>query len=128
MKQSPIMRFVMQLVGITAVLCGIAVMLSASGNLGLAVQPIVCIFGVLFSITSLSYYMVVKAATKSPRSFTTAFMLSSSLRLLIYGAFIALYCHLHKDVAMTFALTFFALYIIYTGFEIKSVLGFMKGK
>jgi hypothetical protein len=128
MKQSPFILFAVKLSVLSALLFGAAYYMSASSYLELSKHQLAMMFIILFIITSLSFYIVMQSAQKSPRTFTYAFMFSSTIRLLVYGAFIALYCHWHPQVAIPFAVTFFVLYMVYTGFEIGSLLGFLKQK
>jgi hypothetical protein len=128
MKQSPFILFAVKLSLLSAVLFGMAYYMSGSGYIGLSRHQLAMMFIILFIITLLSFYIVMQSAQKSPRTFTYAFMFSSTIRLLVYGVFIALYCHWRPQVAMPFAVTFFVLYMIYTGFEIGSLLGFLKQK
>lgn len=128
MKQSPFFSFIIQLLAMSLILVAAIYMLRAGDNISLSFKAIGLIFVTLVAVTSISYYFGIQAVNKSPRSFTNGFMLSSFSRLFIYGAVIAIYCHWHQSVALQFAFVFFALYVIYTAFEIRSVLGYMKKK
>jgi hypothetical protein len=127
MKSNPFVAFLLQLFGLSAFLFGILfvvftkVMVTQGMPLGL-------MFIVLFFITAFSHFILLRSAKKGAQAFTYAFMGISMVRLVIYGVFIVLYGYNHHEVVKLFALTFFALYIIYTAFEIRSVLGYMKGK
>lgn len=89
-------------------------------------MPLGLMFIMLFVITGTSHLILTKAGARGGQPFTYAFMVTSMVRLVIYGVFIVIYGYSHHEVAKVFALTFFALYVIYTAFEIRSVLGYMK--
>jgi hypothetical protein len=125
MKQGSFVGFLLQLFGISAFLFGILFFVFTRYYI-VANMPLGLMFIVLFVITALSHLILLNSAKKSAQAFTYAFMGVSMVRLVIYGVFIVLYGYKHHEVAKVFALTFFALYIIYTVFEIRSVLGYMK--
>jgi hypothetical protein len=127
MKQGSFVGFLLQLFGLSAFLFGILFLVFTRYYIVQA-MPLGLMFIVLFVVTALSHLILLKAAKKSAQAFTYAFMGISMVRLVMYGVFIVLYGYQHHEVAKIFALTFFALYIIYTAFEIRSVLGYMKGK
>ncbi|HSY77321.1 MAG TPA: hypothetical protein VK890_10715 [Bacteroidia bacterium] len=127
MKQNSFTAFLLQLFGLSAILYGglFVVFTKVSVTPGI---PLGLMFLMLFCITAISHFILLNAGRKNPQAFTYSFMATSMVRLVIYGIFIVLYGYKHPDIAKVFAITFFALYIIYTVFEIRSVLGSLKGK
>ncbi|MGP8217158.1 MAG: hypothetical protein ACLQQ4_16430, partial [Bacteroidia bacterium] len=123
MKQGSFLSFFLQLLGLSAILFGLLflvftrVIVTPGLPLGLMVA-------ILFAITFISHFILMRAGKKSPQAFTYSFMFTSVIRLIIYGIFIVLYGYKHTSIAKTFAITFFGMYIVYTVFEIRSVLNF----
>jgi len=128
MKKNSFTSFAIQLVLLTAVIYAGLYYMSVKDIVVLPVRPVTYISIVLFLVTLLTYYIIVRQAAKSPRGFTYTYMLISAARLFIYAAFIGIYCYRHRELMMPFVLVFFALYIIYLVFELRAVLGFLKGK
>jgi len=127
MKQKSFPIFLLQLFGLSAILFGVFSLLF-SKVIPVTGVPLGLMFLMLFVITAFSHLILMQAGKKNPRTFTYSFMFTSLTRLVIYGAFIVIYGRGHADIVKPFVLTFFVLYIIYTVFEIRSVLGFLKGK
>lgn len=127
MKQNSFIGFILQLFGLSAFLFGVLFFVFTRFII-VANMPLGLMLLMLFFITGASHLILTRAGTKSAQAFTYAFMVTSMVRLVIYGIFIVLYGYNHHEVAKVFALTFFALYVIYTAFEIRSVLGYMKKK
>jgi hypothetical protein len=127
MKQGPFVVFLLQLFGLSAILFGILFVVFTRYWI-VPGMPLGLMFIVLFIITAISHTILMRVSQKGAQAFTYSFMGISMARLLIYGIFIVLYGYKHHEVAKVFALTFFGLYIIYTAFEIRSVLGYMKKK
>ncbi len=81
-----------------------------------------------FSVTLLVHYVLLKSTAKKFSRFTANFMLSTALKLLLYLAVIVIYALFNKDDAINFIITFFALYVLFTIFEVVSILNFSKAK
>ena len=78
------------------------------------------------SITLYSHLRLIKACEQNIRKFTTVYMLSVTLKLLTYLSFLLTCLLIDHSNALTFVLTFFALYLCYTVFEVIHVLNFLK--
>ncbi len=127
MKQGSFVAFLLQLFGLTAILYGVLYMFFTK-VMPVTGIPLEVMLGMLFAVTALSHFIIIQSGKKNPRAFTYAFMFTSLTRLVVYGVFIVLYGRQHSDIVKPFVLSFFVLYIIYTVFEIRSVLGYLKGK
>ena len=69
-----------------------------------------------------------KAAGKRPQQFPAYFMMTTAIKLFSSFMFIVPYAYLNKSEATRFILTFFLFYVIYTVFEIVSILGYLKSQ
>jgi len=77
-------------------------------------------------VTTFGHLWVLKATGLNTRKFTTTFMASVTFKLLIYLTFMLVYLMIDHSQVITFVLTFFILYIIFTIFEVIQVLDFIK--
>lgn len=116
--------FLLKLLVLTMVLFGISFYIFSK----LIVLPMPCgiMLLVLFSITALSHYLVMRTADKGPQVFTRTYMSLSSGRLIAYSIFVFAWCFGHRDFAKEFVLTFFVYYIFYAMFEVRTVRAFFK--
>jgi hypothetical protein len=69
-----------------------------------------------------SHLFLLKAATVSNKKFTQSFMLSTTVKLLLYLVAMAAYAFTHRELAKLFILNFTALYFIYTPFDVIMIL------
>jgi len=78
------------------------------------------------TVTTMGHLWVIRAADQNPMKFTTAFMASVTLKLLVYLFFMLIYLLIDHSEVISFILTFIALYIAFTIFEVIQVLKFIK--
>lgn len=81
---------------------------------------------VIALVTTIGHLWILKAAAQNMRRFTTAFMASVTLKLMVYLTFMLVYLLLNKSQVIPFVLTFIAFYIIFTIFEVIQVLNVIK--
>ena len=127
MKQSSLLNFFVRLLILSLAVYGLLVLLFTKVWVNPAMPNELMVL-VLLVVTGTSYLVVVKTGDKNPNTFTRSYMSTSSLRLILYSIFAIVYCFGHRDIAKTFVATFFILYIVYTIFEVKSVLSYFKKK
>jgi hypothetical protein len=77
-------------------------------------------------ITAIGHLLIVKAAAQNMRRFTTAFMASVTLKLIVYLIFILVYLLIDRTHVIPFVSTFLAFYILFTIFEVTQVLAIVK--
>ncbi|MCF8297603.1 MAG: hypothetical protein K9J13_08695 [Saprospiraceae bacterium] len=75
-----------------------------------------------FSVTLIVHYILVKSTEKKFSKFTASFMLSTTVKLMLYLGVIVIYSLFYKDDAINFIITFFALYVLFTTFEVVSIV------
>ncbi len=78
------------------------------------------------TVTTIGHLWVVKASGQNAMKFTTAFMASVSLKLMVYLFFMLIYLMIDRSQVIPFVLTFITFYISFTVFEVIQVLGFIK--
>jgi hypothetical protein len=79
-----------------------------------------------FVITAVVHYVLLRITELNPRKFVGYFMLATTLKLLNYLIVIIIYVFTVKTGVLPFILAFFALYIIYTVFEVANILSQTK--
>jgi len=94
-----------------------------SAYFSLIIPFVVLIF---FSATISSYYFLIKACEKRFSQFSSVFMLATFGKFFFYIVFMALYLFINRDEALQFLITFSSLYLIYTIFEVASILSTIK--
>ncbi|HEY3389673.1 MAG TPA: hypothetical protein VGK38_08895 [Prolixibacteraceae bacterium] len=77
-------------------------------------------------VTSIGHLWILKAAGQNTRRFTTAFMASVTLKLMVYLTFMLVYLLVDHSQVIPFALTFVTFYISFTIFEVIQVLNYIK--
>lgn len=85
-------------------------------------------FLVLFflAVTLFIHWFLLKALRKSFAGFINRFMLATLLKLLIYFGVLVVRLLLSRENATAFILVYFALYLIYTGFEVLAIFRHTK--
>jgi len=77
----------------------------------------------LFMIVTVAvHYVLLRITMLNPRKFVSYFMLATFLKLMNYMIVVVVYVFTVKEGILSFVLNFFALYIIYTVFEVVSIL------
>lgn len=78
------------------------------------------------TVTTIGHLWIVRASGQNTRKFSTAFMASVTLKLMIYLTFLLVYLLIDRSQAIPFVLTFITFYILFTIFEVLAVLDFIK--
>ena len=81
---------------------------------------------IIASLTAFGHIRLIKACELNMRKFATVFMLSVTMKLIVYLSFLLIGLLIDHSNAMTFVLTFFILYVCYTVFEVIEALKFLK--
>lgn len=79
-----------------------------------------------FAVNSVVYYILLSATGKNFSKFMTNFMASTFVKLMVYLAVMLIYVYLFPKNALPFIIEYFILYIIYSVFEVISILSFSK--
>jgi hypothetical protein len=91
------------------------------------VHPLAYVIVTFFALITLgAYYAIQKGSKNDPGSFQLYFMGSSVLRVLLCMTAVFIYVFLASERELQFALNFFAIYFIYTGFEIYGILSNLR--
>ncbi len=91
-------------------------------HLGLTVSVFPFIV-LLFIIVSFgSHYFMLKTVAISFRKFTNSFLMSTTVKLLLYLSIMAAYAFTNREIAKIFIFNFAAIYFIYTPFDVIMIM------
>jgi hypothetical protein len=90
----------------------------------LPVFPFLLLFILVINI--LIHSLLVVSSGRGKIKFETAYLVSFFIKFLGYIIFMMLYTKTHRENAVIFVAGLFFLYLVYTFFEIKSILSFLK--
>ena len=76
----------------------------------------------MFAITVVMLWLIGKSMEGKLSRFANVFMLLNFGKLLLYTLIIFLYAYLNREDAVSFIVSFFIYYLLYTGFEIFVLL------
>ena len=79
-----------------------------------------------YSVNLVVYYILLSATGKNFSKFMTNFMASTFVKLIVYVAALLIYVYFFPKNALPFIIEYFVLYIIYSIFEVLSLLNFSK--
>ncbi|MBN1651922.1 MAG: hypothetical protein JW857_11375 [Bacteroidales bacterium] len=86
--------------------------------------PFILLF--FLSISLIVHRFLLKKADGNHGKFINAFLLTTTVKLLLFLSVILIYVLLNRSDAIGFILTFFAYYLVFTVFEILSILKFLR--
>ena len=89
--------------------------------------PIFLFLPVFFlAINLFIFFILIKALEKNSYRFNSNVILTTTLKLFIYFAVVVIYFLIVKVKILEFAVAFFALYIIFSFFETRSIIKTLK--
>lgn len=80
----------------------------------------------LYAINFLLFAKLSQALQNKPNRFINAYMLLNFGKLFLYIAVIAVYVYMHREDAIPFTITFFIYYVLFTAYEIITLLKIKK--
>jgi hypothetical protein len=84
------------------------------------------LFILFYVITAIVHYFLLRIIVLNPGKFVGYFMLATFLKLMNYLILVVVYAFYVKEGILPFILSFFALYIVYTVFEVATILAQTK--
>lgn len=120
------MRFFRNLALLTAVICVVIGALVQFTGYTL-VHPLTWYTLVFFIfITGFTYYLIELGNKNDPGSLHVYYLASMGFRMVLSLAVVALYIYFYKEHRLMFVFNFFALYFLFTGFEVYSLLSNLR--
>ncbi|MBI2968579.1 MAG: hypothetical protein HYY40_12315 [Bacteroidetes bacterium] len=87
---------------------------------------LIFIFIVLYGVTLLVHYLLLRAAAYNPRLFIRYYSATTFVKLLVYFIFVLISTFSDRSNAAVFILTFFILYLAFTFFEVAYLMKQLK--
>jgi len=75
-----------------------------------------------YLVTAVVHYALLRISAMNPRKFVGYFMLATFAKLMVYLVVMVAYVFKVREGMLAFVLSFFMLYIIYTVFEVVTIL------
>ena len=122
------MRFIGQLSILTVVvgIAGAALFLTVLKDYYLPVFPLLLLF---FAVLTAGFHLILtNSLKKKPDKFTYLFMGLSAVKLLMMLLLVVIYLILRRETVITFLAGTFLLYLVFTLFEVKTLLSLVQGK
>ncbi len=120
--KSSFKRFAIQMLALTVILLVVwaaLFFLLPSGILSPAIPVIIVFF---FGVTLSVYYVMLQSASNRFPRFANSFMIVTLGKLLLFAVLMLIYALANREDAVRFITAFFALYLVYTIFEVAAFL------
>jgi hypothetical protein len=116
-------KFTLLYIVYTLILAGIAFALQAQfQDMKILADKFWVVFGFLAGITFIAYWVADLGIKRNPETGIMAIMGSIALKMIFSMAFVLIYSLNSKEKGMVFVLNFFSLYLLFSFFEIYSLL------
>jgi hypothetical protein len=116
-------KFTLLYIVYTLILAGIAFALQAQfQDMKILADKFWVVFGFLAGITFIAYWVADLGIKRNPETGIMATMGSIALKMIFSMAFVLIYSLNSKEKGMVFVLNFFSLYLLFSFFEIYSLL------
>jgi len=119
-------RFLIRLIILSLITGLIAFLLSRFTREGTVTSAFPGLLLMFFTITAVVHYVLLRITALNPRKFVGYFMLATTLKLLVYIIVVFAYLFIVRTGILQFILAFFILYIIYTVYEVVTILSQTK--
>lgn len=113
---------ILQLTVLSLIAGGVYLLLQTLLAPGILTPALPWLILLFFLVTAAVHFFLLKITTMNPRKFVGYFMLSTFFKLFIYLIVMITYVFYVKEGILAFVLAFFTLYIIYTVYEVVTIL------
>jgi hypothetical protein len=120
------LQFILRLTILSLVLGAVAFILSRLLPGRMISPALPYLFLLFYVIGALVHFVLLRITALNPRKFVSYFMLATFFKLMNYLIVILVYVLYVKEGILPFILSFFILYIIYTVFEVVTILAQTK--
>ena len=120
------MKFVRNLLILTAIFCAIIGALLQFTGYTLLHSYIWYMLVFFVFITGFTYYLTQLGYKNDPDNFQVYYFASMGFRMVLSLGVVALYAWFYQEGRLQFVFNFFALYFLFTGFEIYSLLANLR--
>jgi hypothetical protein len=88
--------------------------------------PYILLF--MYALTLVVYHMLIKTITRKLSRFVNAYMLVNFGKLILFSVIILVYAWFNREDAISFILTFFIYYLLFTTYEVIALLKASKSQ
>jgi hypothetical protein len=81
---------------------------------------------IVWLATCASHFWVMKTIIEKPKAFVSVFTLQTTIKLLLYMAYIIVYLLIYRQHVIPFTVHFLIAYLVFTLFEVISILKFIR--
>lgn len=75
-----------------------------------------------FLVTAFIHYILLRITRLNPRRFVSYFMLATFIKLIVYFSAVLVFVFTNRENILSFIITFFVMYILFTVFEVVLIL------
>jgi len=119
-------QFILRLTILSLILGLLAYLLHRFLPAGIISPALPYLFILFYVITAIVHYALLRITVLNPAKFVGYFMLATFLKLMNYLIVVVVYAFYVKEGILPFILSFFTLYIVYTVFEVATILAQTK--
>lgn len=109
--------------GILAIL-SIGAFISFPANYFSPAYPYLFLFFIVTTLTG--YWLIIRSAYEKPVRFINTYLLVTVVKLLVFTGILVVYILLNKKDALPFGLSFLILYLLFTVFEVISLVSYSR--
>ena len=86
------------------------------------------LLGIIALLTAFFHYSILQIKENETGKFTSKFMIFTGTKMVIYLVLITAYVFIVPENAVSFLISFFGLYLLYTVFEVLLIVKYLKKK
>jgi hypothetical protein len=120
------LQFILRLTLLSLLLGLIAFGLNRLLPVGIISPALPWLFLLFYVIGAAVHFVLLRITAMNPRKFVSYFMLATFFKLMNYLIVILVYIFYVREGILSFIISFFILYIIYTVFEVATILAQTK--
>ncbi|MCF8326890.1 MAG: hypothetical protein K9I29_01225 [Bacteroidales bacterium] len=115
-------RFIVRLTIFTLVIAGLAGIFKWLSPDDIVTPLMFPMIGFFYVLSLIIHLVLVNASKKKFRRFNNQYMISTVVKLLLFMVILIAYVFTNPGDAVNFLITFLILYVLYTGFEVISIV------
>lgn len=115
-------RFVVQLLILSVIISALAYVGSLILPEGFITIYVPLLIAFFFLVTAGVHYLLLRASVHQARKFVTYFMLATFIKFMVYILVVFTFAYFNREDLISFVITFFILYILFTVFEVVAIV------
>ncbi|MFW6018987.1 MAG: hypothetical protein ACOCPM_00245 [Bacteroidales bacterium] len=115
-------RFIKGLTLFALIIAGLAVIFKLVGPDNIVTPLLFPMIGFFYLLSLIIHLLLVNASKKKFKHFNNQYMISTVVKLLLFMVILIAYVLTNPGDAVNFLVTFLILYVLFTGFEVISIV------